>query len=539
MLLSASDLLAQVNKEVEVTKAYIPTVERVAKPALPAVIIDTAYINPDIDYSVTPLAINSQLQTLPIKPATVTYWKFNKPAIAQVKVGVGYPFNTLLQAYASTQNASVGYAAASVDHDGDYSRIEGVNATQSFNDVAVAAGLYIGDKSLDGNVAYSNDLFYKYAFDQSSSSYINYQQVSTGLRFGDKFVDLTKLNYSFNLDYSHFYDRENNVDNTTRIGVLAGKEIGLGSALFSTDYQYVASSGAYQNQNFALSGIYTWQLSDMALSLGAEYCFDKSEGVGDSASNHYLLPKFTLGPSSSQVISFFAQVDGSVAQNSFSRLSELNPYLQAPLSAASSVEYDFAAGVTGQLKSSVLAYRLYADYKIGVNSRFWGLSIIESSDGSVVDNYFDLELASLRTLAFKVELEYKPTTALEIDLDAGCYAYNYSDDVVYANFRPNFDAALAANYFLRNVTFGLKAQVIGSRDYSQAYYTPSSSLSPQSETITLPVVVDLAAQVDWRVKENMSVFIEGSNLCNADLYPWPAYRGLGMQFTGGVKIKFR
>ena len=72
-------LNAQVEKRVEVSKAYVPSVEHATKLAVRPNMVDTAAIQPEIDYSITPLTIETQLATRPIRPATITYWEFDRP----------------------------------------------------------------------------------------------------------------------------------------------------------------------------------------------------------------------------------------------------------------------------------------------------------------------------------------------------------------------------------------------------------------------------------------------------------------------------
>ena len=70
---------AQVEKQVEVTKAYVPKVESASKLAVQPDMTDTARMRPEIDYTITPLSLRTTLSPRPIRPATVTYWEFNRP----------------------------------------------------------------------------------------------------------------------------------------------------------------------------------------------------------------------------------------------------------------------------------------------------------------------------------------------------------------------------------------------------------------------------------------------------------------------------
>ena len=103
-------LNAQVEKRVEVSKAYVPSVEHATKLAVRPNMVDTAAIQPEIDYSITPLTLETQLATRPIRPATITYWEFDRPLPFYLKAGAGYPLNSALDLYVSTQNPDIGYA---------------------------------------------------------------------------------------------------------------------------------------------------------------------------------------------------------------------------------------------------------------------------------------------------------------------------------------------------------------------------------------------------------------------------------------------
>lgn len=115
---------AQVEKRVEVTKAYVPSVESAAKLAVVPDMTDTVKMRPEIDYTITPLSLQTTLATRPIRPATVTYWEFNRPLPFYLKAGAGYPLNSVLDFYASSQNPGTGYVVGYVNHEGRYAKIK-------------------------------------------------------------------------------------------------------------------------------------------------------------------------------------------------------------------------------------------------------------------------------------------------------------------------------------------------------------------------------------------------------------------------------
>lgn len=150
--------MAQVEKQVEVTKAYVPKVEQAAKLAIEPDMTDTVQMRPEIDYTITPLSLETTLDTRPIRPASVTYWEFNRPLPFYLKVGAGYPLNSVLDFYAATQNPDTGYALGYINHKGRYADIRNCfdvknNSLWMENRAGVAAGKYLGRHLLEGTSA--------------------------------------------------------------------------------------------------------------------------------------------------------------------------------------------------------------------------------------------------------------------------------------------------------------------------------------------------------------------------------------------------
>ena len=86
---------AQVERHVEVTKNYVPEVSTSAtKLSITPDMVDTVRLRPEIDYTITPKSFVSTLGTHRFRPASLTYWEYEKPHPFYLKLGVGYPLNT-------------------------------------------------------------------------------------------------------------------------------------------------------------------------------------------------------------------------------------------------------------------------------------------------------------------------------------------------------------------------------------------------------------------------------------------------------------
>ena len=210
---------AQVEKRVEVTKAYVPSVEGASKLAVVPDMTDTVKMRPEIDYTITPLSLQTTLATRPIRPATVTYWEFNRPLPFYLKAGMGYPFNSVLDFYASSQNPGTGYVVGYVNHEGRYSKIGndfGVknNSTRMLNRIGAAAGKYFGRHVLEGDLSYENRMYHRYGMylapdisaDAVPGSMADYGDANIAVRFGDDFQDLSRVNFEIAIRGGMFFD---------------------------------------------------------------------------------------------------------------------------------------------------------------------------------------------------------------------------------------------------------------------------------------------------------------------------------------------
>ena len=210
---------AQVEKRVEVTKAYVPSVESAAKLAVEPDMTDTVKMRPEIDYTITPLSLQTTLATRPIRPATVTYWEFNRPLPFYLKAGAGYPLNSVLDFYASSQNPGTGYVVGYVNHEGRYAKIKndfGIknNSTRMLNRIGAAAGKYFGKHILEGDLSYENRMYHRYGMyvapgvmsDMAPGAMADYGDANIAVRFGDDFQDLSRVNFEIAIRGGLFFD---------------------------------------------------------------------------------------------------------------------------------------------------------------------------------------------------------------------------------------------------------------------------------------------------------------------------------------------
>lgn len=566
---------AQVEKQVEVTKAYVPSVERATKLRIEPDMTDTTRMRPEIDYTVTPLSLRTPFRLRPIRPATVTYWEFNRPLPFYLKAGAGYPLNSVLDFYASSQNPGTGYVMAYLNHEGRYAKLRndfGVKntSTRMTNRVGAAAGKYLGRHVLEGDLSYENRMYHRYGtyyvpqadpdMPVRPGALVDYGDANVAVRLGDEFRDLSRLNFEIALRGGIFFDHSAWTDygdkaRQTTLGASGRIARGWGRHRFSlaAGYERLAGQkalGDYREQLIRAGVRYGVEGGFLTMEVGADYCHDKIDG---HEAGNYILPfarlDFNLG---TEGLRPFVEIDGRVHDNSFRSLTRQNPYLLPPQNSdllpattvdKSSVDYDGRFGIQGRLWREKFSYRVYAAFSIHDNHLYWyGLGVYDPQHEQFVETASAMlpEMARQTVTSFHGEVEVRPLSALRLTL--GVHGFIYNNDSSLGDGAPKFRGDVGLRYEGRKFSFGVSAAVQSVRKWSLIdrlllQSTPVRDI-PYRETFEAPFAVDLGVDVAWKLSGGVALFAEGRNLLNRRLYDYPWYPEYGANFTAGVKLAF-
>lgn len=561
---------AQVEKQVEVTKAYVPSLGSAAKLAVEPDMTDTTRMRPEIDYAITPLSLATSLETRPIRPAQVTYWEFNRPETFYLKAGAGYPLNAVLDFYASTQNPGTGYVLGYINHEGRYADIRNDygaknNSVRMINRIGAAAGKYLGRHVLEGDFSYENRAYHRYgAFYRvaegaesgagpvvAPGALVDYGDANVAVRLGDDFKDLSRLNFDVSIRGGLFFDhsaRTGSGDRArqTTLGASARIARGFGRHRFTFGAGYDLYSGRKSILGFwtelVRAGVrYGIDGGLVRLEAGADYYYNRVSGTQGIKRHSYVIPfahlDFNLG---TRGLKPFLEVDGGVYENSYRSLTRQNPYVENPAVVdKSSVDYNGRFGIGGSLWHGKIDYRVYGAFSIRDNHVYWLGSRTVSFDAAGVPQTeenrgcFSPVTARQTVTSFNGEVDYRPVTTLKMTL--GVHGYLYNDDVKYGNGSPSFAGDFGIRYDGRKISFGVGVLLQSEREWSVLEHEGEEVRTVSS---AVPFGADLRADFDWKVSRRVTLFAEGRNLANRPLYRIAGYREYGANFTLGVKANF-
>lgn len=550
ILCCASTVMAQVSKQVEVTKDYTPTVSNAQKLALTPDMTDTVKMQPDIDYTITPRTYTTSLMTKNFRPATMAYWDYKRMRPLYVKAGFGVPLSSEADAYISTYNKDRGYAMAYANHWGDYRdryALNGVdkikeNTSQMSNRVGGRAGLFVGRHVAEIDIYGDYQMRHRYP---TTGAMIGFGEMQGRIRFGDDFTNLNRWNFNIEAGggiFSHknrdseAHDKfsQSNFD----INATVGKMMGRGHSLKITAGYYGYYGGkmleAYKNNSLMVSMRYGFSGKRTNLILGADYYYDKIDLSTESP--HHVLPymRLTWKRHTERFVPF-AEIDSEFKRHNFSTLMYENPYLLASqdviqmLSAIpNEVQYNGRIGFGGNLGKGVFSYNLSAALSFANDHAYW------YADGA---NYA-ITTAYQHSLRIDGGMKIRPAGWFEAELTAGIYAWeNYGD--YYAN-RPNFESALDLRVITEelkiNINFGY-AGGIKWMTFQDSFYENSTTHNSFGY-IKTDNTFTLGLSAEWRVCERFAIYAEGRNLTGSKIYEWLRYYKDSAQGLLGIKMTF-
>ena len=547
---------AQVSREVEVTKQYVPKLQPAQKLDMVTDKQDTVTIRPEIDYTIAPKSFASALSTSKFRPATVTYWEFNKRYPFYVKVGAGYPLTSELDIYATVNRADVGYITGYINHRGQFSNIKGENelhkgepvpydnnSQQMTNRIGVNGGKYIGRYTLDGDLYYQSNMYHRYpqTVTEETADEINFENVAARVTFGDSFSDLSKVNFGIyaSADYyndksEYLFDTEDGLDLqqfTLTAGAKVARNLGKSAKLMLSlgydGYYGMKSLESYSDNILSLSAQFDYHAKRIFdLKAGITYSYDNVAAIEKSA-NH-LLPYLYAGADvlENGTVVPYVEFDSRLINNSYQQLQRTNPYVSMPAEIASLPNtriYNARVGICGHIQGNKLAYRLYGNIGLLSNALYWY---------SPTPAYFEAVVDKQRVMSLEASLEYKPISQLYISAAVKAMKYTVPESVAVENSKPSLLGNIGVRYTHSKFAIGTTAELVGATRWSVGTAVEDSAV------VTYPMYVDLDVTFDWFISKKCTLYAEGRNLTNSKIYHWALYKEYGVGAIMGVKIQF-
>lgn len=562
----------ELNRQMEVTRAYEPTVNEAPKLDIKPNMVDTVALRPEFEYSVSQVPINYGFQVSPFKAAMVDVNQYTLRTPFYVKAALGVPLQSLMDVYYNSTGMKNGFVGAYLNHYGSWSKIKNDNgvkspATETFNKVGALGERRFGRYSLNGELGYDYDLVTRYGYYTDGKKLPeNFDTTAAGLRqnfstirgrvsFGDSFEDLSHFNFRVGAQAAHFTDRYDYKQTDFKVGLDLGKCFGERHEV-TLKAQYAGYRGKIKNNDLFFSDndlitvapLYHLKTGKFDFALGVDYTFGRRNLDDDWAmykylNKHYLFPRLLLRLDvTSGYFVPYVEIDGRLSSNDYRSLTAENPYMITAI-APNTAEYNGRVGFTGSFSSS-FSYKVYGGATIykdflmpanlfrkgdGVEEQ-QGQNFIALSDSLTMWTVgADLEGRISGSFGIEASVQYKGFSSL---------GYEHLSGV------PNFTARLNLRYSYRDrLILNLGGTFLSNRYFAVSSTTQiveggGTSLYTNLLFDKVNPTVDLSLSAEYRISSMIGVFLQGNNLINQKLYRFYHYPGLGINLLAGVKLNF-
>ena len=553
---SAQKQSGKLDKQVEVTKDYIPDVNNAIKLAVSPRMVDTVSLRPEIDYYITSSAWLGEFGISAINPVKFSSTSFKSAPFLYIKTGLSYPSGTLFDSYIAGGDGETSIYGAYINHNGDYGNIandigHSISALTTNNEFAVFGAKRWDRIEFGMSAGYKYDLFTDYGqfqlpsepladYGPLNANRISYQTPEASIWFGNDFKNLDRFNFRIGADAYYLMDNASSAE----LGVSAGLKLGkrfskMHTLLLSVDYDLYSGKDllkGYTNNIVTVAPHYRVETHYFLMNFGAEVAFDKVDGLD---AKFRVLPKVDIEFNAfNSYITPFISIDGRLKNNNLRSIIDENPY-RLPIPVVENSEfYDLMAGVKGNFTPSTkykinVGYTLMRDYMAVANLYQDGSTSRFVHVTSLTDNGNCFTVGG--------EVVGQINNRFYYDISANYYKYKM-DRVEYASGRANYDAELNLKYaFSDSFRARIGTQLIGDRYFyvlNNVLTGGSSGSVPRIITEKVAPVVNLNVGLDLDVSRRTSIFLEANNILDSKLYQYNHYPSIGLSCTLGVKIAF-
>ena len=573
---SVTTALAQqpdnLNKEVQVTRAYDPIISDANKIDLQIAIDDSlTSVKKEFIYSVLSRGVASTYTIRPIPAATIIEQAYNDPHFFYMRLGAGYPLSPLADIYINNYNStnlSVGafYNFRSIfgDIKNDNSKGYDIPIDEMSHNVGVFVKKRFKPLTLGAyaNFNYHNVLFYghdtginhimDYKPNKDSISQA-YTAINGGFNLTSNNDDPDDFRYHLGVTYNSFSDNGKSKFDIGRMASMSentiGGELYLGKLFAEKHFFGLNTDFNYYNRKLStppniindpydftenrlrvvVLPYYKFSSDKFELLLGAK--FDIAQE--NDTTKAYIRPhaKFTYYVANEFVP--YVSIDGGREINSYEKIARENPYIYPGMNFRmknSLHEYQIKGGFKGNIQK-IVSYNLYAAYSLTKDMYFYKNTDNPIYSGSplCLYNNFDVVYDEVQGLNAGLEIKAKFST-VEATLKADYYNYNLSElEAPYhrPDFTLKFDTDITiARYF-----------ILSARVYAQsksAYY----HYNAQNKTLYNAGFFDIGFGAEYLFTRNFSVFVNANNLLDEKYMIWNLYKVPGIHVEGGITFKF-
>lgn len=554
------------NKEVEVIKAFQPTISESNKIVSNPKINDTVKYTPIFDYR-----IQSSLVPVPRSIQKLPVVQLGNPPQSRsntgyLRGGFGNAYTPFAEFALNTSPAKATDFGIFFSHFSSSPKVKlnnGIRVKAPYSDDV--ATIFVKNKFrksvLDWNIGFERNRFNYYGFasvdtllyreTENISNTLNKKQVfnNASALFNLRKIDgRSEFSYDVSVGYNFFW---NSTGQKSHKGGYNGKylldkrnfDIVIGSEI---DYFYTDSinnpyklKSNHQYVFVALSPQYVYEKKNIILKAGINVSTVIDD---DTDALFHISPKiyFEYQPIAN-VLSVFAATDGKLNVNDYQSVMQYNRYYNFANELKPSNEViNLSGGFKGKF-SRKMSYVFDVSYSICQDEAFFYLLQNQYEAASdELKNLFSANYYDLNTLRFGGDVRYS-SKSFSLGLNGNYYSYSSNSNVTITH-RPTFDAQLTSLFDIgSSIKVRLDAQVIGSRKAEimvMSHKNDGSVPAISQEFQTIKTAIGISAGADYAYNKKLSFSLDVRNIINQNYELWHGYNTQGILVLAGARYTF-
>lgn len=556
----------RIKQEVEVVKAYQPTISEVEKiNDIPKIKTEQSEA-PVFDYSIFSRPVFSTFDVAPVAAAKMVGEPKPEMEMGLLKLGFGNyltPYGELFFNSQPDKNSNFGMHFKHLSSYGKIGLLNGdiVKAPQSENVAEIFAKKFWRKSTLSGSLAFDRKSFNYYGYsgdmlsDELKEEMIPYYQdkqyfskgtASVGLK-GENISPLD-FNYDFGLKYHYFKTKTGQTENQTVLAGDMSKKYGQTFGLLNASLTYYladsimnnfsGSIGPKQQILISINPSVMWKTDAAKLQAGlnSTIVFDD-----DTDASMLIWPKVKAEWSPvPHILTLFAGVDGHLQHNTYSNIAAENPYVD-PFHDVLNTNYKYivSGGLKGKLssKTNYVAEASYSKVKDQHFYMLYGRDVLNLSATGPrsLNNTFDWVYDDLKVLKLSAEVMHSVSENFSLRLLGNYYSYEL-ETIEEAWQMPNIDVTFSGIYKpTEQLKFTTDIFVVGKR--TALVSEPVLSSAP-SKTVEMDPIIDLNAGVEYQFNNSLNFFVRLNNFGFQKYEQWLGYTNKSFNWMAGISYTF-
>jgi len=576
-------------QEVEVVKAYTPSISDANKINEMPNIDEAEHQKPNFNYSIFSQPVFNTFSVNTLKAATIASKPKEDTGYGLVRAGLGSynkPYGELFFNSQNLKNTIFGLHGKHLSSLGKL-KLEGgtkVNAPFADSEAEMFIKHIFRNSVLSVNLNFNHDGFryYGYPVDsvpaplQAKEQDINYfgtKQAFTkgGINFNLVNTTARKNDFTFDFDFLYYYfgTKTGQREHFGEFVADVKKPLTVGAGLIEAGATFVQANGiSHRNllANLALNdpdkSQQIWLFAKPAFYLGGDVANLKVGFNSWFVLDSHIEAKAKLSPNLrvnfapvKEIINIFAGLDGNYINNHYSKIAYENPFVDPKHDVKNTFEkFHFYGGFDGKFATKT-NFKISVDYSIiKDNPLYYQFEYVYPASGSMpnpslIDNDFDVLYDDLNKLKFNLEIFHTTSEKLDLLLTGNYYVYKMESQEEAWNM-PDWDAKLSLAYSItEQLSVATDIFLIGKRN---ALIVEATGFDPRPlpfiELTELPIVnlksynlstaIDLNFRANYKITQNFSVFAHLNNFGFQKYQRWFGYPVQSFNFLGGLSYAF-